>query len=82
MKLMTPGLNPLFKGPVFFFCSVALEHTPGAKWLDQLVFSCNKQKIQFEWTQAEKKKKKKEKEERFIVSVSGKSMGRVASGTA
>ena len=41
----------------FFFCSVALEHTPGAKWLDQLVFSCNKQKIQFEWTSAGKNKK-------------------------
>jgi len=50
MKLMTSGLNPLFKRPVVFFCSVALAHTPGAKWLDQLVFSCNKQKIQCEWT--------------------------------
>ena len=69
MKLMTPGLNPLFKGPVFFFCSVALEHTPGAKWLDQLVFSCNKQKIQFEWTQAEKKKKKRKKKRRDLLSL-------------
>ena len=50
MKLMTSGLNPLFKRPVVFFCSVALAYTPGAKWLDQLVFSCNKQKIQCEWT--------------------------------
>lgn len=53
---------------------MALEHTPGPGWLYQLEFSSNKQKIWFEKTST----KKKEGEERFIASVSEKSMSRSA----